>query len=381
MKQPRSVSDNDGLEPEKHPRTEPAGTVNVELNVSKWDCAICLETLLDPCVVSCGHDFCRHCILDLLSRHPNRTTVPCPLCRAPTLSQERPPGVCPRLKQVVEKLFPLEVQRRRADVYGRSTTLQDSGSLLPKIQPPAEDVIASPHPGVVHSVLSPSRMPQLEQDKDSSGSGVESPVSAHLLALPTPPAQPGTVTRLTRPWTRLTPGVHTFRPPVPREQQQDRFDHRLGVTASRSDQSTQFGSTVTEVGFCGQTAERSICNTGTPATVLPFSHRGPLWQDDALRKECTLRLLDVVACYHAAPNDSASLPKHVFAWARHIEALLYSSSTSRDDYAEFATLRPRALRVLQRLEAQHHRFRQTRRASLISSEGSSTARVTEESHV
>jgi DNA repair protein RAD5 len=53
--------------------------------VATDECPICLEPLDDTIVTQCAHQFCRECILALLSHV--RTTAPCPLCREPVTRQ------------------------------------------------------------------------------------------------------------------------------------------------------------------------------------------------------------------------------------------------------------------------------------------------------
>lgn len=44
-----------------------------------WECSICCDLLVDPVVVVCGHDFCKHCIDDWSKRQTS--VVRCPVCR------------------------------------------------------------------------------------------------------------------------------------------------------------------------------------------------------------------------------------------------------------------------------------------------------------
>ncbi|GIM04948.1 hypothetical protein Vretimale_9443, partial [Volvox reticuliferus] len=64
---------------------------------------------------SCGHDFCKHCIEEWkVSRQLVGQAVLCPICRAVLLpSAEQSFGVCIRLRETIEKLFPEQVAMRR----------------------------------------------------------------------------------------------------------------------------------------------------------------------------------------------------------------------------------------------------------------------------
>uniref|UniRef100_A0A6B2LIT0 RING-type domain-containing protein n=1 Tax=Arcella intermedia TaxID=1963864 RepID=A0A6B2LIT0_9EUKA len=49
-----------------------------------FDCSICLDTLKDPLVVSCGHTFCKCCLLQVKAKE-------CPVCRSSIPSIETLP--------------------------------------------------------------------------------------------------------------------------------------------------------------------------------------------------------------------------------------------------------------------------------------------------
>ncbi|GIL50818.1 hypothetical protein Vafri_6936 [Volvox africanus] len=84
-------------------------------NASEFQCSICYELLLNPVVGSCGHDFCKHCIEEWkVSRQLVGQAVLCPICRAVLLpSADQSFGVCIRLRETIEKLFPEQVAIRR----------------------------------------------------------------------------------------------------------------------------------------------------------------------------------------------------------------------------------------------------------------------------
>eukprot|EP00775_Hariotina_reticulata_P011611 gene11611-11755_t len=83
-------------------------------DASKWECGICYEILIDPVVGNCGHDFCRGC-LDRWRAHQGRD-LKCPVCRGVFSDTGDKLGVCVRLREVVESLFPEKVAARRAEL-------------------------------------------------------------------------------------------------------------------------------------------------------------------------------------------------------------------------------------------------------------------------
>ncbi|KAG2439871.1 hypothetical protein HYH02_010501 [Chlamydomonas schloesseri] len=93
------------------------------LNAEAFDCSICANLLLDPVVGPCGHDFCRGCLESwrqatcARGRRGNCAgPVPCPICRK-ALPTEL--GVCLRLRETIQTLFPDKVKERRAEVEER----------------------------------------------------------------------------------------------------------------------------------------------------------------------------------------------------------------------------------------------------------------------
>ncbi len=98
-----------------------------------YNCPICLDLLLEPVVGACGHEFCRDCYGQWLSR--SRTYPSCPLCRVPlSMSVPGKPqevkkstkptqgsfqscfdavGVSRRLADLIEASFPDKTKQRR----------------------------------------------------------------------------------------------------------------------------------------------------------------------------------------------------------------------------------------------------------------------------
>lgn len=89
---------------------------NKVFGAGDFQCAICLELLLDPCVGPCGHDFCSHCLCRWRMAAPT-LDLACPICRETIVPLGKPIlAICRRLKFVVEHAFPVETARRRAEV-------------------------------------------------------------------------------------------------------------------------------------------------------------------------------------------------------------------------------------------------------------------------
>mmetsp|Transcript_7410 Transcript_7410/g.11070 ORF Transcript_7410/g.11070 Transcript_7410/m.11070 type:complete len:309 (-) Transcript_7410:318-1244(-) len=67
-----------------------------------FECSICLSLICDPITISCGHSFCRVCLIKTLSR----TKKKCPECRAVCYSnaEDQPENVM--LGQIVRCIYP-----------------------------------------------------------------------------------------------------------------------------------------------------------------------------------------------------------------------------------------------------------------------------------
>ncbi|XP_048015142.1 bifunctional apoptosis regulator-like [Megalobrama amblycephala] len=80
------------------------------LSASEFTCHCCYEVLVDPTTLTCGHSFCRHC---LATWWASALRTDCPECRA---VWQGFPKVNILLRDVVEKLFPTDVSRRKQAV-------------------------------------------------------------------------------------------------------------------------------------------------------------------------------------------------------------------------------------------------------------------------
>lgn len=111
----------------------PAANFHSMASSEDYNCPICLDLLLEPVVGACGHEFCRDCYRQWLSR--SRTYPSCPLCRVPlsmsvpgkpqNMEKHTKPtqgsfqscsvvvGVSRRLAELIEASFPDKTRQRR----------------------------------------------------------------------------------------------------------------------------------------------------------------------------------------------------------------------------------------------------------------------------
>lgn len=82
-------------------------------DASQYECGICCNLLLEPVVGRCGHDFCRGCLERWRSsQHQLGRPFACPMCRSLLGSPGEPLGVCVRLRDTLQLLFPDKVKER-----------------------------------------------------------------------------------------------------------------------------------------------------------------------------------------------------------------------------------------------------------------------------
>jgi len=83
---------------------------NLIVREDQFDCPLCQQLLFDPITTSCGHSFCKSCILRAMD-HDNR----CPMCR--TIVHISPEyGVAVLLQQVIQQNFPIQYQLRKDEI-------------------------------------------------------------------------------------------------------------------------------------------------------------------------------------------------------------------------------------------------------------------------
>lgn len=89
------------------PQSQPIST---DISEHEFSCHCCYDILVNPTTLTCGHNFCRHCLsLWWESSHKNE----CPECRE---KWEGFPKVNILLRDATDKLFSEVVQRRRAEI-------------------------------------------------------------------------------------------------------------------------------------------------------------------------------------------------------------------------------------------------------------------------
>ncbi|XP_074539269.1 bifunctional apoptosis regulator-like [Halichoeres trimaculatus] len=85
-------------------------TTSADISEHEFSCHCCYDILVNPTTLTCGHNFCRHCLsLWWESSHKNE----CPECRE---KWEGFPKVNILLRDATDKLFSEVVQRRRAEI-------------------------------------------------------------------------------------------------------------------------------------------------------------------------------------------------------------------------------------------------------------------------
>ena len=75
------------------------------------DCIICNNILYKPVSISCGHTFCKDCLLLALRAKPL-----CPLCRSPTFLQTQTLNENITLRNLIESKYPKLMQKRQMEM-------------------------------------------------------------------------------------------------------------------------------------------------------------------------------------------------------------------------------------------------------------------------
>uniref|UniRef100_A0A3Q3RTM1 Bifunctional apoptosis regulator n=1 Tax=Mastacembelus armatus TaxID=205130 RepID=A0A3Q3RTM1_9TELE len=89
---------------------EPKLSTTSNISEHEFSCHCCYDILVNPTTLTCGHNFCRHCLaLWWESSHKNE----CPECRE---KWEGFPKINILLRDATDKLFSEVVQRRRAEI-------------------------------------------------------------------------------------------------------------------------------------------------------------------------------------------------------------------------------------------------------------------------
>lgn len=83
---------------------------------SDLECAICNDILFKPVTISCGHTFCKDCLLQFLRQKPI-----CPLCRSPTFLQTRTLNENITLRNIIEAKYPQLIKKREQEANPRAS--------------------------------------------------------------------------------------------------------------------------------------------------------------------------------------------------------------------------------------------------------------------
>lgn len=67
------------------------------LQVERLDCPICIDTMVDPVLLSCGHGYCQKCITEAVFIQSS-----CPVCRYSLASDEFDLFVSPAVHRLIE---------------------------------------------------------------------------------------------------------------------------------------------------------------------------------------------------------------------------------------------------------------------------------------
>ncbi|KAA0721651.1 Bifunctional apoptosis regulator RING finger protein 47 [Triplophysa tibetana] len=115
-------------------------TVDSDVSVSEglssvqFSCHCCYDLLIDPTTLTCGHTYCRHCLAMWWS---SSGRLECPECRE---RWKGFPKVNILLRDAVEKMFPVDVNRRRLDVQADPQICQNLSVSKPVSRWSVDDV-------------------------------------------------------------------------------------------------------------------------------------------------------------------------------------------------------------------------------------------------
>ncbi|CAM9919200.1 unnamed protein product [Chrysoparadoxa australica] len=83
----------------------------MDIDISMLECGVCLGLICEPVTISCGHSYCRNCLIASLRRHGYLTAKKCPQCRAVCHSSEdQPENVM--IAQIARSCFPKRYAER-----------------------------------------------------------------------------------------------------------------------------------------------------------------------------------------------------------------------------------------------------------------------------
>jgi len=86
----------------------------------EYECSFCMEVLIDPVYLPCGHTSCSHCLKEWWYTRPGRPAVlqTCPVGNCQIGLRSSPPVIV-KLRGVIESRYPRQVAERRARLFAR----------------------------------------------------------------------------------------------------------------------------------------------------------------------------------------------------------------------------------------------------------------------
>lgn len=86
----------------------------------EYECSFCMEVLIDPVYLPCGHTLCNHCLKEWWYTRPGRPAVlqTCPVGNCQIGLRSSPPVIV-KLRDVIESRYPRQVAERRARICAR----------------------------------------------------------------------------------------------------------------------------------------------------------------------------------------------------------------------------------------------------------------------
>jgi len=81
------------------------------MDIANFECSICSEILFEPVTTTCGHTFCKHCLIKWF-QHQSQ----CPLCRETLNSSSTRLQVNVLISNLIDTNFPSQIASRRQEV-------------------------------------------------------------------------------------------------------------------------------------------------------------------------------------------------------------------------------------------------------------------------
>ena len=104
------VSEGANAQKQSLRREDSVDDMQVSIPRRMLECGICLDIIVEPLTISCGHSFCRMCLHACLTRSNKK----CPVCRAICHTQPALQPVNSMLASLAKAAFPEECAEREA---------------------------------------------------------------------------------------------------------------------------------------------------------------------------------------------------------------------------------------------------------------------------